>query len=303
MSINSAFKENLKKLRSIQPFNRMVTSGTRSILSLTKVKPEFIIKHLHRIDLVDSTLPNGNIFRLQSKGDDWVSNQVFWRGWDGYEPETAPLFFRLAQKADVVFDIGAYVGFFALLAGHANPDGKVFAFEPLIPIYERLKQNIALNNLQNIEAFLGAVGVHEGEAEFFHIGGLELPTSSSLSYDFMKEGENLISTKVKVFKLDQFIQEKGIDKVDLMKIDTESTEPDVLRGAKDILEKNHPHIVCEVLGRGSERDLQEILRPLGYRFYLLTPEGAIEHEQIEGHPEYLNYLFTNLTSEEITKLF
>ena len=118
----------------------------------------------------------------------------------------------------------------------------------------------------------------------------------------MKDGENLISTKVKVFKLDQFVQEKGIEKIDLMKIDTESTEPDVLRGAISILEKSHPNIVCEVLGRGSERDLQEILRPLGYRFYLLTPEGAIEREHIEGHPEFLNYLFTNLTSEEITKL-
>jgi hypothetical protein len=43
--------------------------------------PEFFIKHLHRIDLVEAKLPNGRILKLKSKGDDWVSNQVFWRGW------------------------------------------------------------------------------------------------------------------------------------------------------------------------------------------------------------------------------
>ena len=168
-------KDNLKNLRSSQPFNRLATSGTRSLLSLVGLKSEFLIKHLHRIDLVESKLPNGRTFKLQSKGDDWVSNQVFWREWDGYEPETARLFFRLAEKSAVTFDIGAYVGFFTLLAAHANPESKVFAFEPMPKIYERLKHHLELNELPNAEAFLGAVGAEEGEAEFFHQQTTELP--------------------------------------------------------------------------------------------------------------------------------
>ncbi len=78
-----------------------------------------------------------------------------------------------------------------------------------------------------------------------------------------------------------------------MKIDTESTEPDVLRGAAKLLARDRPNIFCEVLkGRGAEGLLEEILEPLGYRFFLLTPEGAQERERIEGHPQWLNYLFT-----------
>ena len=303
MSFSNSLKQSLKKLRTSQPFNRIATSGARSILTITGAKTDFFAKHLHRIDLVETTLPNGNIFRLRSKADDWVSNQVFWRNWNGYEPESSPLFFRLAQKANVTVDVGAYVGFFTLLAAHANPRSKVYCFEPLPSVYHRLQENLALNKLENVEAISGAVGAEEGYAEFFHIDGLELPTSSSLSYDFMKDGGKLSQTKVKIFQLDKFAAEKGIEKIDLMKIDTESTEPDVLRGALNLLSRNHPDIVCEVLhGRGSERDLQEILRPLGYRFYLLTPEGAVERNQIEGHPEFLNYLFTKLSSDELTKL-
>jgi hypothetical protein len=63
-------------------------------------------------------------------------------------------------------------------------------------------------------------------------------------------------------------------------------------------------MICEVLkDRGSERALEEILRPLGYKFYLLTHDGAVARENIEGHPEFLNYFFTKLSPEEIAKLY
>lgn len=303
MSVNNSIKSGIKNLRSSQPFNRLATSTIRTILSLGGVKSEFIIKHLHRIDLVESRLPNGKNLRLHSKGDDWVSNQIFWRGWDGYEPETIPLFFRLAQKSKTTFDIGAYVGFFALLAAQANPDGKVYAFEPMKAIYQRLQNNISLNDLSNIEAIQGAVGAEEGEAEFFHLDGAELPTSSSLSQEFVKDNTNVTSTRVKIFQLDKFVKEKNIEQVDLMKIDTESTEPEVMRGAASLLERDHPQMICEVLyGRGSEQPLAEILRPLGYNFYLMTPEGLKKRETIEGHPEYLNYFFTTLDEKEVSNL-
>jgi hypothetical protein len=81
-----------------------------------------MIKHLHRFGIVRSRLPHGRTLRLWSRGDDWIANQVHWRGWDGYEPETLPLFFRLAATARVTLDVGAHVGFFTLLAGHANPE-------------------------------------------------------------------------------------------------------------------------------------------------------------------------------------
>lgn len=294
-----SLKNSIKKLRSSQPFNRLATGGAKALFPQP---PEFLVKHLHRIDLVESKLPNGKILKLNSKGDDWVSNQVFWRGWQGYETETVPLFYKLAEKSVVTLDVGAYVGFFTLLAAHANPQARVFAFEPMPAIYQRLAQHIELNNLQNVTTTFGAVGSEEGEAEFFHVEGFDLPTSSSLSFEFVKNTEHITSTKVKVFQLDKFAQENDIEKIDLMKVDTETTEPDVLIGAKNLLTKHQPDIFCEVLaGRAEGGKLKEILAPFGYKFYLLTPEGAIVREEIEGHPEFLNYLFTQKTAAELAE--
>lgn len=292
----------LKRLRYTQPFNRMATSATRAMLQATGMHSEFVIRHLHRVGIVTCRLPNGAELRLQSQGDDWVSNQVYWRGWEGYEPETVPLFFRLALRAEVTVDIGAYVGYFTMLAAHANPRGRVFAFEPLPSVYRRLQRNVVLNRLSNVECREAACGAEEGTAEFYHVDA-ELPTSSSLSFDFMRAATDLKRTLVPVLTLDSFVAAQRLDRLDLVKIDTESTEPDVLSGALTALGRHHPMILCEVLkGRGSETALEELLRPLGYRFYLLTSDGPVPRERIEGHPEWLNYLFTTLDPSVVAHL-
>ncbi len=282
-----------KTARNSQPFNYVATSITRALLRATGLQPEFIVKHLHRTGVTRSRLPNGRRLRLWSRGgDDWVSNQVFWRGWNGYEAETVLLFYHLARRAKVTFDIGAYVGYYTLLAAHANPGARVFAFEPMPEIFKRLRRNVALNQLRNVQCVHSAVGETAGSADFYHIG-IALPTSSSLSYHFMEGTPDLHHSVVPVIALDRFTQDNGIEKIDLMEIDTESTEPDVLRGMMETLRRDHPTIVCEVLhGRGSNQPLEEILAPLGYRYYLLTPQGPVLQEKIEGHPQWFNYLFT-----------
>lgn len=288
----SSMKSVLKKLRTSQPFNRIATSTTRGLLSAAGMHSEAVIKHLHRAGTVQSSLPNGRMLYLWSRADDWVSNQVYWRGWSGYEPETAPLFFRLATRARVTFDVGAFVGYFTLLAAHANPEGRVYAFEPLADAYERLEKNVALNRLTNVSGQRTAVGDTEGEAEFFYLE-TGMSCSSSLSYDFMRGATGVRSSLVSVIRLDRFVKEQQIDRVDLVKIDTESTEPQVLGGMSETLDRDRPVIVCEVLeGRSDGSSIEAMLAPLGYRYYLLTPEGPVERDRIAGHPTWLNYLFT-----------
>lgn len=298
----NTIKRYAKRLRNTQPFNRIVTSGVRSVFRLTGLESEFVIRHLHRVGNVECRLPNDRVLRLWSRADDWVSNQIFWRGMYGYEPETVPLFFRLARSSRVTIDIGAYVGFFTLLAAHANPDAEVYAFEPMPEVFDRLRKNISLNRLPKVQSIASAVSDSDGTAEFFH-QSTGMPTSSSLSLEFMRSANGLTSTTVPITTLDHFVEEKMLDRIDLLKIDTESTEPDVLRGAINTIRRDQPVIFCEVLkGRGSEQPLEEILRPLGYRYYLLTPDGPICRDRIEGHPELLNYLFTTLSPDEVALL-
>ncbi|MBS1811263.1 MAG: FkbM family methyltransferase [Acidobacteria bacterium] len=301
-TVRSSVVKALKRVRASQPFNYLATSVVHACQQVTGVQSEFVIKHLHRVGSVRRRLPNGRRVLLWSQGDDWVSTQVYWRGWNGYEPETVPLFFRLSTQAQVTLDVGAYVGFFSLLAAHANPKGKVYAFEPLPSVYRRLRRNVELNQLANVQCIPAAIGEIEGEADFWHIDA-ETPTSSSLSREFMGGGENLVCTKVAVITLDRFAQTNHLNRVDLMKLDTESTEYQVLRGMVETIQRDHPIIISEVLpGRGGEAPLEEILRRYGYRFYHLTPAGPKRRDKVEGHPEWLNYLFTPLSSDEVDRL-
>ena len=251
---------------------------------------------------------------MWSRADDWVSNQVFWRGWQGYEPETVPLFYRLACDSAVILDIGAYVGFFSLLAGHANPRSRVFAFEPLPLAYERLLQNVARNALSNVTSVATAIGREEGEVEFFHQspaaaavtasdGEAAIPCSSSLSEAFFMPGaQGLVSTKVRVTTMDGFLGGQNIETVDLVKIDTETTEPDVLEGMTATLRRSRPAIFCEVLGNALIERLEGIVHSHGYSAYLLTDKGPVRKERIAGHPVFLNYFFTTMDDTAVKQL-
>src|SRR5215831_9799193 len=106
----------IKRLRSSQPFNAIVTSASRSALALVGGSRDFVVSHLPRVGLVETALPNGAMLRLWSEGDDGVSNQMFWRGWDAHEPEVARLFYPLALESRVTLDVGAFIGTYSLVA-------------------------------------------------------------------------------------------------------------------------------------------------------------------------------------------
>jgi FkbM family methyltransferase len=297
----SVLKKLLKRGRASQPFNYLATTAVRGLLGAAGLRSEFVIKHLHRLGTVRARLPNGHELLLWSRGDDWVSNQVYWRGWQGYEPETAPLFFRLASRAAVTVDVGAHVGYYTLLAAHANPAGRVFAFEPLPAVFERLRCLVALNRLANVTCNASAVGDADGTADFYHVPE-GLPSSSSLSYEFMRPAGPLCRTPVPVLTLDRFLRENGVARLDLVKLDTETTEVQVLRGMTETLRRDRPHLVCEVLARpGVAEPLEALLGPLGYRYYHLTAAGPVPRPRVEGHLVWKNYLFTTLRPDELAR--
>jgi FkbM family methyltransferase len=288
----AALRRGLKELRATQPFNWLVTRLVRTLARAFGATPGWAVMHLHPMGQVSARLPNGRTLRLWSRGDDWVSNQLFWHGWKAHERETATVFYRLAERSACTLDVGAYVGYFALLAAHANCAARVLAIEPLPAIHARLRQNVELNGLEGrIECVAAAAGASEGTALFYHQPH-GLPTSSSLSFEFMRTADDVVSSTARILTIDRLLRERGVSRVDLVKIDTESTEPDVLAGMLEALRRDRPWIVCEVLaGRGAESRLNALLRPLGYRYYLLTPGGALPRSVIEGHPQWLNYLF------------
>jgi len=295
MELRLGIKSKLKLMRASQPFNSLATSTLRGLFAAVGQQPEFLIKHLPRTGITSVQLPNARVLKLEAASEDWIPTQLFWRGWTGYEPEVTSLFFRRAESARTVLDVGAHAGFYSLLASLANPNADVFAFEPLTRVFERLERNVQLNGLSKVQCFRVAAGANEGVQKFY-FPDQEQPIASSLRSDMLLATfpTNAIQhVPVSVVTLDQFVAKHQIEHVDLIKLDTERTEHDVLRGARQLIERDRPAIICEVWpDAGNQLELESILRPLGYRFFHLLPEGPSERHRIEGDERSLNYMFT-----------
>jgi FkbM family methyltransferase len=240
--------------------------------------------------------------RLWSRADDWISNQVYWRGWAGYEPEMSPLFFRFAASSRVVIDVGAHVGFYAILAAHANPDGTVFAFEPHPRAFGRLTRNVVLNALRNVQCVQAACGRTDEVAQLHSFDIPGVPSGSTLNGGFMRPEWGPCSLPVDMVAVDTFVRRAGIECIDLVKLDTEGTEPDVLLGMIETVRRWRPAIFCEVLpDRNTEGALEQILEDLDYRYHLLTSSGPVRMPRIRPHATWFNWLFSPVASEGVER--
>jgi hypothetical protein len=66
-------------------------------------------------------VPGGETLLYRSTPNDAIGRSLYWRGLEGYEPETVGPFLEFARRARVVLDVGAKTGLFALLAAAVNP--------------------------------------------------------------------------------------------------------------------------------------------------------------------------------------
>ena len=159
-----------------------------------------------------------------------------------YEPYETQLILRQTKIGDVVVDVGANIGYYTiLLADKVGKAGKVYAFEPDKISFEILKKNIKVNNLKNVMAVNAGVGSKNEIKKLYkseeNLGDHKLyKTPLGYAASPLDEGE-----KIKIIKLDDFVKKP----INFMKIDTQGWEPEVIIGAKKIIEKDKPIIFME----------------------------------------------------------
>ena len=139
-------------------------------------------------------------------------------------------------KTPVVFDVGANIGNHAL--PFATTADKVYCFEPVQSTFDVLNSNINNNKLHNI------IPVKKGLSDIAATATIYINDEgmgvSSLERNFHGKTET-----VDLVRGDNFIAEQKIDKLDLIKIDTEFHEIHVLKGMKESLQKYRPIIATE----------------------------------------------------------
>jgi FkbM family methyltransferase len=216
-----------------------------------------------------------------------------------YEPSTLGPVATLGATARGFLDIGAQSGVYAFVVASTNPNVSVVAFEANPASLEVLLDNVRLNEgrrgVGHVRICQAAVSDVTGAAEFHLAGG-----SSSLSAEFRSGSRPLICQTTTV---DGFFADIDIDQaVDLIKIDTESTEPAVLRGMAETIARWRPVIAVEVLRGRTEGDLNRFLLDNDYRPLWLTDPAPLLVEQISGDGEYVDLNFLLVPAEKLQEV-
>ena len=175
------------------------------------------------------------------------------------ELQTKRWFVEHVRPNWVIFDVGANIGYYSILFSRLAPEGRVFAFEPTRTI-DLLRQNLRHHRVSNVETVQVALGAASGrmEEDIYRIWG---QAPERLKYDF--------ST------LDDMVGRLRIERLDCIKIDVDSFDFDVLRGARGTLERFRPWVAVE-LSHALEKRHQSVSAALewlvgrGYRKALVT---------------------------------
>lgn len=183
-----------------------------------------------------------------------------------------------AAGAEVVFDVGANAGVFSLAALAAQPDVLVHAFEPTPEIAARLLHTARINGLDRLHVHEVAVAAETGTA-WLHRWRGELDSNEGMNYITVTQHSSAES--VATISLDAFCSERGIERIDLLKLDIQGQEPLALAGAQRMLLERRILMVFAELTWSPGHDVPspasqvvELLHKAGYEF--ARPEPTLE---------------------------
>jgi FkbM family methyltransferase len=276
----------------------------KSIYSIIPLKKEFFIllrlfwrpgqriyRHLHFKGVFTVPLEKGRSFRMKHFGYE-VENDIFWAGiTNGWEKESLKLWIKLCEKADVIFDLGANTGIYSMVAKSIKPKSRVFAFEPVNRIFAKLKENIALNRY-DITGVEKAVSDKDGTAIIYDTS-TEHVYAVTVNKNLSDPDVKVTETEIKTVTLDTVVREYNLEKIDLIKIDVETHEPEVLAGFSTYLPKFKPTMLIEILNDEVGAKVYGMVKDLGYLYFNIDEKGGIRQVDRITKSDYYNYLLCN----------
>jgi len=222
---------------------------------------------------------------------------------------------RLDTENAIVFDVGANIGVFSLFVMSVCPTATVYAFEPVLPILEKLRLNTAGHGAQ-VKLFAHGLSDSEGQRPFTYYPGFSTMSvqrsyadtaaerslvrrsmvragvqpfddrggylDEMLDYRFREEDH-----ECRVRRLSDVIDEEGVDRIDLLKIDVQRAEVDVLRG----IEERHWELIRQVAMEVHDEPGTPTEGRLGRLVGLLRRRGfrvvTVQEEELAGTDRHM----------------
>lgn len=207
----------------------------------------------------------GHIFEL-NMNDTGIHRDLFLDGIR--EPVATAEIMSILSKDDVVLEIGANIGYYALI--EARICKHVYAVEPHPDNVRSLERHVELNNYKNIEIHPVAIGSHTGTA------ALNVSDKSNW-HTFVERKGKTRQIEVPMFRGDDFLKDKR--PVNFLRMDVEGYELEVLKGLKETLGDNHlKRIFLELHGDVlATEEIQKLLDILKNSSF--CPELIVQHDR------------------------
>jgi FkbM family methyltransferase len=181
------------------------------------------------------------------------------------EPETVEWLLSHAATAFVLYDIGANVGVYSLIAATLGPEVRIIAFEPAHTTFPRLVDNIRANGVgDRVTALQVALGERTDILSFGYArldpGAADHPGISEVP------GGTVARHSVLCYRLDDLVSHFGLPQPTLLKLDVDGAELSVLLGAAETLRNAELRSVLVELREADERSLavERLLAAAGF---------------------------------------
>jgi FkbM family methyltransferase len=177
-------------------------------------------------------------------------SDIFFPGVPEYQP----------SDTDVIIDVGAHIGTFALLAAAKAAKGSVYAIEACQDTFNFLRINCALSKHRNLSTHQLALSDKDGTCTLYYdVGNWGHSVVSQLSEH---------SETVACCTLQHFFEENGIGTCSFIKFNCEGAEFPILLGSPgDLLRRIRVMLIlyhCDLWRANSEQDLLAHLRANGF---------------------------------------
>jgi amino acid adenylation domain-containing protein/FkbM family methyltransferase len=234
-------------------------------------------------------LPNGMRIVHRNKGEtDFLYSEIF-------ESQAYLKHGITLDEDSCIFDVGANIGLFTLFMGRLCERATIYAFEPIPPVFRMLQANAAIHGM-NVKLYECGLSGHSASERFTYyphcsiLSGrfadvkaeAEIIKSFMLNDEQFKRDETLAASAdmldelveerltseeytCRLRTISEVIEENGIERIDLLKIDVEKSEEDVLAGIKETDWNKIRQIIVEVHDVGGRlNQLTSLLKKHGY---------------------------------------
>ena len=242
------------------------------------------------------------IVDFQGHGKFWcylrehMGSQIFFRG--AYSVDSLKVLASHLKQSSVFLDIGANHGEFTVTSALIASSGKIVAFEPLPKNIDRLRTNVRINELSNVQILPIGLSNQSGTFPIYDQESLyeDGTTNEGLASLFPASERLMSGYSISVQRLDDVWPSLGLDRVDIIKLDIEGAEWSALLGGQQLLARYKPILLVEI-GRSTcsaagyrAEDFAQWIEDQGYRLFIIKDGGRQQPVSATAMGDFQNLL-------------